>query len=380
MKAYSIKVLSVLLFSLLTCISILVGSRSSRAQTPAQTATYDVTSDSGIEAVLGSPRFGLRGIEIRNFLATNEAGELAVDLKYRYDGGAGWRVADTMNAATRQFGSRSRKEFYIRSTANGFDGTNEVLNFYEPNAHQFCSEDNSTEAVVKQLPFLYVAPQNNVYCDFIYGLDGTEAYSRDQLKSYPDQPIFYLKYTALFLHGASVIKFDTITYCKWSAYNDSLEHPFITHFPKERTHPSERYAILRTTLPTLTNTPDTIASIACEVHSLYKVGMYVRGLRMRTPNADSILHGYRDAALNRYFDTIQGRTSRITTPRDAAYSGAFAYASYRVMAYADLLFYKRYGKPLFAFPASDTDNTYAQYRSIFKDQNGLDPSSLRHAP
>jgi hypothetical protein len=319
--------------------------------------------------------YGSRTIEIRNFLATNEAGILAVDLKYRYDGSAGWRVADTANASTRQFGSRSPKEFYIKSTANGFGNTNEVLNAYQPNARQFCSADNATDDVVKQLPFLYVAPQNNVYCDFIYGLDGTEAYLRDQLMSYPDEPIFYLKYTAQFLHGDSVITFDTITYSKWNAYNDANEHPFVIHFPKGRTKPSERYAILRTTLPTLTNKPDTIASIACEVHSFYKVGMYVRGLRMRTPNADSILHGYRDAALIRYFDTLQAHTSRITTPRESAFSQASYDASYRVMAYADLLFYKRYGKLLFTFPASDTDNTYAQYRSIFKDQNGLD---VRH--
>jgi hypothetical protein len=374
------KAFSILIFSLIIGIFLSVDSQSGRAQTPTQMATYNAVSDSGIEAMLGSTRDGLRGIEIRNFLATNEAGILAVDLTYRYDGTAGWRVADTANAGTRQFASRSLKEFYIKSTANGFGSTNEVMNFYEPNARQFWSADNATNDVVKQLQFLYVAPQNSVYCDFIYGLDGTEAYLRDQLMSYPDEPIFYLKYTAQFLHGDSLITFDTITYSKWNAYNDTHEHPFVIRFPKGRTKPSERYAILRTTLPTVTNKPDTVASIACEVHSFYKVGMYVRGLRMRTPNADSILHGYRDAALNRYFDTLQGRTSRVSTSREEAFSGVSAYASYRVMAYTDLLFYKRYGKLLFAFPASDTDSTYAQYRSIFKDQNRLDLSAPRFAP
>jgi hypothetical protein len=446
MKAFSIKTLSVkafsvLIFSLLLCISISVGSRNSRAQTPTPVplafpfggfeitvldgtdltkikdsmtaagfntmyhaaggdtalfhiwqanlasrfpktmASYYAVSYSGIETVLGSLRYGFRGSEIRNFLATNDTGILAVDLKYRYGGTIGWAVADTVKARTNNTDSRSPIEFYIKGSATGFGGTNQVLNFQEPNAHEFWWEDNWSDPGVKNLPFLYVAPQQNVYCDFIYALDGTETHPLGgPLSGYPDDTLYTLKYTIGFKHGDSRIIPDAITYGKWNTYSDSHEHPWVIHFPAKSTDNSRRYSVLRTILPTTTDLPDTIISVECEVHSFHHAGMYVRGLRMRTPNADSILRGYRDVMLNRYFDTIKARTSRITTAGVTAWSritaltmcGESTFPSFRVMAYADLLFYKRYGKRLLSFLASNTGNNYAQYRSIYDDQNRLD--------
>ncbi|MEO6940289.1 MAG: hypothetical protein ABI444_09165, partial [Candidatus Kapaibacterium sp.] len=341
------------------------------SELPKTMATYYALSYSGIETVLGSRTAGYRGSEIRNFLATYDAGILAVDLKYRYGGAGGWRIADTANASTNLLVSRSPKEFYITKNANGFSGTNQVMNFYEPNANGFWWEDNLADDGVKDLPFLYVAPQENVYCDFIYGLNGSETHPLGSpLSSYPGDTLYILKYTERFLHGDSVIMTDAITYGKWNTYSDPLEHPLVTRFPnKTLSTPSNRYSVLRTMLPTRTGKPDTIASVECEVHSFNKVGMYVRGIRMRTPNADSILHGYRDAMLNRYFDTVHARMSRITTAGVTAWSrikaitacGETTFPSFRVMAYADLLLYKRYGKRLLSFLARNTGNNYAQY-------------------
>jgi hypothetical protein len=174
------KAFSVLICSLVICISLSVGSRNSRAQTPTPVplafpfggfeisvldgtdltkikdsmtaagfntmyhaaggdtdlfhiwqanlasrfpktmASYYGVSYSGIETVLGSRTSGFRGSEIRNFLATNDVGVLAVDLKYRYGGTVGWKVADSTNASTSQPGARSLMEFYLTKGAGGF--------------------------------------------------------------------------------------------------------------------------------------------------------------------------------------------------------------------------------------------------------------------